>query len=95
MTYADKVKEWIQSVPETHIQIGRFTIPFYFTASRDWGWSWDCKTWLVPDEYKGSQEHNYLDSIVDGLDVSYYELEFIDALLEAMQKKPFNQGESK
>jgi hypothetical protein len=94
MTYADAAKAWIQNAPEADIHIGRFTLKFYFTASRDWCWCWDFKRWLTPDEYRGSPEHNYLDRILDGLDASYYDIEFIDRLQEAMQAKPFNQGEN-
>jgi hypothetical protein len=94
MSHKDKAVAWIQNAPEADIHIGRFTLKFYFTAHRDWTWGWDFKRWLTPDEYRGSPEHNYLDRILDGLDVSYYEIEFIDELIEAMQAKPFNQGEN-
>jgi hypothetical protein len=94
MSHKDKAVAWIQNAPEADIHIGRFTLKFYFTASRDWCWCWDFKRWLTPDEYRGSPEHNYLDRILDGLDVSYNDIEFIDHLQEAMQAKPFNQGEN-
>ena len=94
MSQKDKAVAWIQNAPEADIHIGRFTLKFYFTASRDWCWCWDFKHWLTPDEYRGSPEHNYFDRIVDGLNASYYDIEFIDELLEAIQKKPFNQGEN-
>ena len=94
MTYEAQAKEWIHSSPYVDVPVGRFTLRFGFSADRDWGWSWDYKHWLMPAEYRGSPEHNYFDRIVDGLDASYYDIEFIDELIEAMQKKPFNQGEN-
>ena len=94
MTYADKAKAWIQNAPIAEINIGRFTLKFQFGVDRDFTYAWDFMNWLLPDEYRGSPEHNYLDRILDGLDVSYNELEFIDRLQEAMQAKPFNQGEN-
>lgn len=95
MNYEGQAKEWIQSSPYVDITVGRFTLRFGFSADRNWGWRWDYKHWLMPDEYRGSLEHNYFDEIVDGLEASLNDLSFIDELLEAMQKKPFNQGESK
>jgi hypothetical protein len=94
MTYENEAKAWIQSSPYADVPVGRFTLRFGFSADRDWGWRWDCKHWLMPEEYRGSPEHNYLDRIFDGLEASMNDLSFIDELLEAMQKKPFNQGEN-
>ena len=95
MSHKDKAVAWIQSAPQVDIHIGRCTIKFSLSADRDWGWRWDYKHWLMPDEYRGSLEHNYFDEIVDGLEASLNDLSLIDELIEAMQKKPFNHGESK
>ena len=94
MTYENSAKEWIQSAPTAEIPIGRFHLLFQLGSDRDWGWRWDYKNWLMPEEYRGSPEHNYLDRIFDGLEASMNDLSFIDELIEAMQKKPFNQGEN-
>jgi hypothetical protein len=94
MTYENSAKEWLQSAPTAEIPIGRFTLLFQLGSDRDWGWRWDYKNWLMPEEYRGSPEHNYLDRIFDGLEASMHDLSFIDELLEAMQAKPFNQGEN-
>lgn len=95
MTYADKAKAWIQNAPYVDIPVGRFTLRFHMTISRDWGWSWDFMNWLLPKDYFDSPEDAYFEDIYHSMTPDLHDMEFVDALLEAMKNKPFNQGESK
>ena len=94
MTYEEQARAWIQNAPIAEITIGRFTLKFQFGVDRDFTYAWDFMNWLLPDEYRGSPERDYFHKIIDALDSAHHDMEFIDELIEAMQKKQFNQGES-
>jgi cobalamin biosynthesis Mg chelatase CobN len=94
MTYEEQARAWVQTAPIVEITVGRFTLKYQFGADPDWGWVWEYMLWLTPSEYKHSPEHKYLAEIIETLNSSTYNIEFIDELIKAMQKKPFNQGES-
>lgn len=95
MTYEAQALAFIQSAPTVEIPVGRFTLRFSLTVHRDWGWVWEHKTWLhAGNDYFESPEYFYLDDIYHEMNASEHDLEFIDELIEAMQKKPFNQGET-
>jgi hypothetical protein len=51
-------------------------------------------SWLTESEYWESQEEMYFGNIYNDMHADLHDMEFIDELLEAMQNKPFNQGES-
>ena len=95
MTYADAAKAWIQNSPYVDVPVGRFTLRFKLSMDRDWGWVWEFMNWLLPNEYFDSPEDLYFEDIYNTMTADTHDMEFIDELLEAMQKKPFNQGESK
>jgi hypothetical protein len=95
MTYEEQARAWIQSSPYVDITVGRFTHRFKLTIDRDWGWVWENMTWLLAgSDYWDSPEETYFDGIYDEMNADLHDMEFIDELIEAMQKKPFNQGES-
>jgi hypothetical protein len=94
MTYEEKARAWIQGSPYVDIPVGRFTLKFKLTIDRDWGWTWEHMTWLLAGkEYWESPEEMYFDGIYDDMNADLHDMEFIDELLEAIKKKPFNQGE--
>lgn len=95
MTYEEQAKKWIQDAPYADVPVGRFTLRFKLSADRDWVWSWEYMSWLVPDDFLGSPEQEYFFELFDDSNASMHDLSFIDDLLEAMKNKPFNQGESK
>lgn len=95
MTYAEQARAWIQSSPYVDIPIGRFTLRFKMTIDRDWGWVWEHMTWLhAGSGYFDSPEDSYFDDIYHEMSADLHDMEFMDELIEAMQKKPFNQGET-
>jgi hypothetical protein len=94
MTHEEQAKAWIQNSPYVDIPVGRFTLRFKLSTDRDWGWVWEYMSWLTDSEYWESQEEVYFGNIYDEMNADLHDMEFIDELLEAMQKKPFNQGES-
>lgn len=95
MTYEEQAKAWIQNSPYVEIPVGRFTLKFKIVIDRDWGWSWEFMEWLLPDEYVDSPEDEYLWHIYNEINAHLHDMEFVDELIDAMQKKPFNQGEAK
>ena len=96
MTYEEQAKEWIQNSPYVDIPVGRFTLKFKLTIDRDWGWTWEHMTWLLAGkDYWESPEEAYFDGIYDDMNADLHDMEFMDELIEAMKKKPFNQGEMK
>ena len=95
MTYEEQAKAWIQNSPYVDIAVGRFTLRFGFSANRDWGWSWDFMNWLLPNEYFDSPEEAYFLGIYHEMSADTHDMEFMDELIAAIQKKPFNQGETK
>jgi hypothetical protein len=90
-TYADKAVTWRLNAPVAYINIGRFTIAYQYGYERDWGMSWVC--WGEPD-WEDTPEENYFNEICHAMRGSCHDASFIDDLLEAMKKKPFNQGEA-
>ena len=95
MTYAEQAKAWIQNSPYVDITVGRFTLRFKLTIDRDWGWVWEHMTWLLAgSDYFESPEEVYFGDIYNEMNADTHDMEFMDELIEAMQKKPFNQGES-
>ena len=96
MSHKDKAVAWIQSSPYVDIEVGRFTLRFKLTIDRDWGWVWEHMTWLLAGrDYFDSPEDLYFEGIYNEMNADLHDMEFIDELIEAMQKKPFNQGETK
>ena len=96
MTYAEQARAWIQNSPYVDIEVGRFTLRFKMTIDRDWGWVWEHMTWLLAgSDYFDSPEDLYFESIYNEMNADLHDMEFIDELIEAMQAKPFNQGETK
>ena len=94
MTYEEQAKAWIQSSPYVDITVGRFTLRFKMTIDRDWGWCWEFMNWLLPEEYFNSPEDVYFEDIYHEMSADTHDMEFMDALIDAMQKKPFKQGET-
>jgi len=95
MTYQEAARAWVQTAPIVEIPLGRFTLKYQFGADPYWGWVWDYMIWLTPTDFKHSPEHKHIAEIIETLNSSAHNIEFIDELLDAMQRKPFNQGESK
>ena len=96
MTYEEQARAWIQNAPAADIHIGRFTLRFKMTIDRDWGWVWEHMTWLLAgSDYFDSPEDLYFEGIYNEMSADLHDMEFIDELIEAMKKKPFNQGETK
>ena len=95
MSHKDKAVAWIQSSPYVDITVGRFTLRFKLTIDRDWGWSWEFMNWLLPKDYFDSPEDLYFEDIYHEMNADTHDMEFMDELIEAMKKKPFNQRESK
>jgi len=95
MTYEEQAQAWIQSSPYVDIPVGRFTLRFKLSADRDWVWSWEYMSWLVPDDFLDSPEQEYFFNLFDDSNASMHDMDFIDVLLKEMQEKPFNQGENK
>jgi hypothetical protein len=91
-TYADKVIAWRLSAPTVEITIGRFQLTYQYDFDRDWGAAWVC--WDEPFWAESTPEYQYFNKLTDGMRLSSHDTGFIDELLEAMQNKPFNQGES-
>ena len=90
MSHADKVTAWIHNAPEVDIHVGKFTLKYRYGYDRDWGSAWVC--WSNPD-WEDTPESNYFNEICHALRASCHDISFIDALLKAMKKKPF-EGES-
>ena len=95
MTYAEQARAWIQNSPYVDITVGRFTLRFKMTIDRDWGWVWEHMTWLLAgSDYFDSPEDLYFEDIYHEMNADTHDMEFMDELIEAMKKKPFNQGET-
>jgi hypothetical protein len=90
MSHADKVTAWIHNAPEVDIHVGKFTLKYRYGYDRDWGASWVC--WDGFD-WEDTPESNYFNEICHALNASHSEISFMDELIEAMKKKPF-EGES-
>ena len=90
MSHADKVTAWIQSAPEVDIHVGKFTLTYEYGFERDWGSSWIC--WNDPD-WEDTPEEQYFEEVCDAMRTWHSEISFIDNLIDAMKKKPF-EGES-
>lgn len=92
MSYKKQVWAWLQTAPQVEIRVGAYTLKYCYGYDRDWGTSWVC--WGEPD-WEDTPESNYFNEICHAMSGSCHDMGFIDELLEAMNNKPFNQGESK
>ena len=92
MTHADKVTAWIHNAPEVDIHVGKFTLKYRYGYDRDWGAAWMC--WSNP-AWEDTPEEQYFEEVCNAMRTWHSEISFIDNLIDAMQKKPFNQGETK
>ena len=90
MTYENAAIEWIQSAPTVDIHVGKFTLKYRYEYERDWGMGWICQNDL---DWEDTPEEQYFEELCDALDASCHNACFIDDLIDAMQKKPF-EGES-
>ena len=96
MTHADKVTAWLNSAPTVEIQVGRYTLTYSYEYSYESNWEmcWVCKESVQYElDWENTPESNYFNEICHALNASHSEISFIDELLNAMKKKPF-EGES-
>ena len=90
MTYEEQAKAWIRSSPKVDILVGKFTLKYQYGYDGDWGSGWVCWNDLG---WEDTPESNYYNEICHAMDASCHNTCFIDDLIDAMQKKPF-EGES-
>ena len=97
MTHADKVTAWLNSAPTVEIQVGRYTLTYRYEYSYESNWEmcWVCKESVRYElDWENTPESNYFIEIGHAMrGGGIHDIEYIDKLLDAMQKKPFNQGE--
>ena len=90
MSHKDKAVAWLRSAPTVDICVGKFTLTYEYGFERDWGSSWIC--WNDPD-WEDTPEEQYFEELCDAINASCHDTSFIDEVIEAMKKKPF-EGES-
>ena len=97
MTHADKVTAWLRSAPTVEIQVGRYTLTYSYEYSYESNWEmcWVCKESVQYElNWENTPESNYFNEICHAMRGGWiHDIEYIDKLLDAMKKKPFNQGE--
>jgi hypothetical protein len=92
MSYAEKIKVWERSAPAVKIQIGRYTLTFSYENSYEsnWEWCWICVESVMYElDWEGTPESSYFNKITEGMESCFYDKEYMDEMLEAINTNPF------